>query len=79
MVTADELQHWHVEKAQGGPTFSGSPAWLDHMAFVEAALRERGVVNLTKEDINYRRWFASDEPDADDRALTIDGRSVPVA
>ena len=79
VVTADELQHWHVEKAQGGPTFSGSPAWLDHMAFVEAALRERGVVNLTKEEINYRRWFASDEPDADDRALTIDGRPVPVA
>ncbi len=79
VVSADTLQKWHVEKANGGPTFSGSPAWLAHMAFVEAALRERGVVDLEKEEIDYRRWFASDDPDADDRALTIDGRQVSVA
>jgi len=79
VVSADTLQKWHVEKANGGPTFSGSPAWLAHMAFVEAALRKRGVVDLEKEEIDYRRWFASDEPDADDRALTIDGRQVSVA
>jgi hypothetical protein len=79
MVSVDTLQRWHVEKANGGPTFSGSPAWLEHMAFVEAALRERGVVDLTQEDIDYRRWFASDDLDADDRSLAIDGRAVPVA
>ena len=79
VVSADTLQKWHVEKANGGPTFSGSPAWLAHMAFVEAALRERGVVDLEREEIDYRRWFASDDPDADDRALTIDGRQVSVA
>jgi hypothetical protein len=78
-VDADELQRWHVEKAEAGPTFSGSPAWRAHMAFVESALRERGVVDLSKDEIRYTRWFASDEPDATDRALKIDGRSVPVA
>ena len=51
LVSADEIQRWHVEKDEGGPTFSGSPAWLDHMAFVEAALRKRGVVDLTREKI----------------------------
>ena len=78
-VTADELQRWHVEKAKLGPTFSGSPAWHAHMAFVESALRERGVIDLAKEKISYTRWFASDEPGAEDRALKIDGESIPVA
>jgi hypothetical protein len=79
LMSADELQRWHVEKDEGGPTFSGSPAWLDHMAFVETALRARGVVDLTTEKIDYTRWFASDDPDPQDRMLTIDGQSVPVA
>ena len=79
LVGADELQRWHVEKARGGPTFSGSPAWHAHMDFVTAELRERGVVGVIREPIAYTRWYASDEPDAEDRALTIDGESVPVA
>jgi hypothetical protein len=79
LVTADKLQRWHVEKAQGGPTFSGSPAWQSHMTFIEDALRDRGVVDLTREEINYRRWFASDDPGASDRGLTIDGQKVAVA
>ncbi len=79
LITADELQRWHVEKARGGPTFSGSPAWHAHMRFVEDGLRARGVVDLTREPITYRRWYASDEQDASDRALKIDGESISVA
>jgi hypothetical protein len=51
LPTADQLQQWHVEKAGLGPTFSGGPAWQAHMQFVEAALRDRGVVDITKEPI----------------------------
>jgi len=79
LVGADELQRWHVEKARLGPTFSGSPAWHAHMSFVLDELRERGVVGVAREPIRYTRWHASDEPDARDRALTIDGKPVPVA
>lgn len=79
LPTARELQRWHVEKARVGPTFSGSPAWHEHMDFVETGLRERGVVDIKKELINYTRWFASDDPSSGDRSLTIDGDAVPVA
>jgi hypothetical protein len=79
LVTTDQLQQWHVEKAAGGPTFSGSPAWQAQMKFETTEMEKRGVVGVTKEPITYMRWFASDEPAAADRALIIDGRPVPVA
>ena len=78
IVSADELQSWHVKKATGGPTFSGGPAWQANMRFVEDGLRTAGV-DLTKEPITYRRWYASDAVDAVDRALKIGGESIPVA
>jgi hypothetical protein len=79
LPTIDQLQEWHVEKARVGPTFSGSPAWHEHMAFIESGLRERGVVDIEKESITYTRWFASDDPATTDRRLAIDGQSIPVA
>jgi hypothetical protein len=79
LPTADQLQQWHVEKAGLGPTFSGGPAWQAHMQFVEAALRDRGVVDITKEPITYTRWFASDNPEAGERNLRIDDTEIPVA
>lgn len=79
LISADKLQRWHVEKAAGGPTFSGSPAWRAHMKVVERELETRGVIGLTREPIQYLRWFASDDPEPRDRSLTIDGRPIPVA
>jgi len=79
LVSADELQAWHEEKARGGATFSGGPAWRAHMEFIEASLRERGVVDLRREPIAYRRWFASDKPAPGERGLKLAGRDVPVA
>ncbi|MGI9343524.1 MAG: hypothetical protein ACR2QV_11785 [Gammaproteobacteria bacterium] len=78
LVTAAELQAWHVIKDEGGPTFSGSPAWRAHMGFVEDGLRERGVVDLTREPLTYVRWHAPDKP-GPNRALRIGDRNVPVA
>ncbi len=79
LIAADELQAWHDEKARGGSTFSGGPAWLAHMNFVETSLRKRGVVDLRREPIAYRRWFAPDTPGPGERSLRIDGRDIPVA
>ena len=62
LVSAAQLQTWNADKAAGGPTFSGSPAWLTHMNFIEAELRQRGVVDLLREPLSYRRWFAPDRP-----------------
>ena len=79
LPTAKQLQAWHVEKASIGSTFSGGPAWHSHMQFVEAALRERGVVDIKHDPISYNRWFAADDPSTAERNLRIDDTDVPVA
>ena len=79
LPAADELQAWHVEKASGGSTFSGGPAWHEHMQFVEAGLRDRGVVGISREPITYNRWFAADNPSKGERKLSIDGQEISVA
>jgi len=79
LPTADELQKWHIEKAGGGSTFSGGPAWHAHMQFVEAALRDRGVVDIAHDPITYNRWFAADNPGNAERNLSIDGQAISVA
>ncbi len=79
LPTADELQAWHVEKARIGSTFSGGPAWHSHLQFVEAALRDRDVIDITHDPIVYNRWFAADNPSDAERNLSIDGEAIPVA
>lgn len=78
LVAMEELQAWHITKDKSGPTYSGSPAWHAHMQFVEAGLRARGVVDLTRELLSYRRWFAADEPGAH-LALRLDDGDTTVA
>ncbi len=79
LVSTQTLQQWHAAKARGGPTFAGSAAWRAHVEFVERALRARGVVGLERDRIEYTRWFTSDDPDAGDWSLAIEGEPVPVA
>ena len=43
MLTAAKLEAWHRDKADLGPTFSGSPAWTAHLNFIEDELRQRGI------------------------------------
>ena len=78
-MSAAQLQAWHEEKAAGGPTFSGSPAWLAHMTFIEEGLRERGVVDLRRDTLSYQRWYSAEQPSKTERRLQIDGRDIPVA
>lgn len=73
------LQQWHQTKADLGPTFAGGPAWQAHMGEVEALLDAAGVMDVERYPAPYPRWWAPDEPSADERALHIDGESLPVA
>jgi hypothetical protein len=79
LTSPAQLQHWHAEKAAGGPTFSGSPAWRKHMAFVETGLRDRGVVELKRDAFSYQRWYAADDQDGRAWSLEVDGEPMPVA
>ena len=78
LPSADLLQTWHVEKARGGPTFSGSPAWRAHIEFVEQELGKRGVVGFARDEYSYARWFVPDETPAAMR-LAIGAAEIPVA
>lgn len=74
-----QLQQWNETKAALGATFAGSTAWQAHMDFVEAGLAEAGVVAVAKLPVPYTRWWSPDNPTAAERALQIDGVSLPVA
>jgi hypothetical protein len=76
---ASLLEEWHILKDEGGPTFSGSPAWRAHLEFLEKELHARGVRDLTRDSFSYLRWYALDEKDAVDRSLVIEGDVIPVA
>jgi hypothetical protein len=79
LVSVRELQRWHETKAAAGPTFAGSPAWRAHLEFVERALRSRGVVDLAREPVPYRRWYTADDPRVGQWSLSVEGDPVPVA
>jgi hypothetical protein len=82
MMTPDEGYAWHVFKAEGGPTYAGSPAWKRYVEFLEAKLREFGVVDIMKNSWTYDRYFVDDWPlekHASAHQLVSDGTPVPVA
>lgn len=79
LVPPNVLQRWHEDKARLGPTFAGSPAWHHYLEFVERELRDRGVVDLTRDPVNYQRWYTADDPATAQWSLTVDGQAVPVA
>jgi len=73
------LQQWHQAKADLGPTFAGSPAWQAHMQDGEAMLNAAGVVAVERYPAPYPRWWAPDAPTDAERALHIEGKTLPVA
>jgi len=79
MPTPDELQKWHSVKDAGGPAFAGSPSWKAHMDFLEENLRKYGLVDIKKDMITYERWYTTDDREAGDWSLSIDGKKVEVA
>jgi len=79
LISAEEAQEWHVFKDQGGPTYSGSPAWKRFLGFLEDRFRKYGVVDIQHNTWTYPRWYTSDFPDTSKWALVSDGRPVKVA
>ena len=78
-LSREQLLAWHQEKAAGGATFGGSPAWVAHVEMIERGLRERGVVDVSRESFEYQRWSVSDDPDDREWTLSIAGNDIPVA
>ena len=62
MLSFEDYYQWHRFKDEGGPTFSGSPAWRRYLRFLEEQLREYGVTDLVKNTWTYQRWFTSEWP-----------------
>ncbi len=77
VVTADEGYEWATVKNDNLPTLTGSPEWLNYMAFLEEKLLEYGVVDTWKNSWEFERWDTSD--DSSDRSLSSDGSPVRVA
>ena len=77
VVTADEGYAWASVKNDNLPTLTGSPEWLNYMAFLEQKLLEYGVVDTWRNSWEFERWDTSD--DSSDWSLSSDGSVVRVA
>lgn len=79
LVTAQEAREWFKAKASWGPTYTGSPAMLTYMAFLERKAREYGAVNVIRYQFPYERWYTTEYPDKSGWSLVSDGTPVEVA
>lgn len=77
LVTTDEAYAWASVKNDNLPTMTGSPEWLNYMAFLEEKLLEYGVVDTLKNSWEFERWDTSD--DSSGWSLHSDGTPVRVA
>ncbi len=77
LVTTDEASSWASVKNDNLPTMTGSPEWLNYMAFLEKKLSEYGVVDTWKNSWEFERWDTSDDSSA--WSLHSDGTPVQVA
>jgi hypothetical protein len=48
LLTPDEAHAWHLKKDTGGPTYSGSPSWVEYMTFIESKLRQYGAKDISR-------------------------------
>ena len=77
VITADEAYQWASVKNDNLPTLTGSPEWLNYMAFLEQTLAEYGAVDGVKNSWEFERWFTSE--DNRQWSLVSDGSAVRVA
>ena len=76
-VTADDAYEWALVKNDNLPTLTGSPEWINYMAFLEKKLREYGAVDFLRNSWEFERWDTSD--DNSSWSLVSDGAPVRVA
>jgi hypothetical protein len=77
LVSTQEAYQWVSVKNENLPTFTGSPEWLNYMAFLEKKLSEYGAVDFFRNSWEFERWDTSD--DDSNWSLTSDGNPVRVA
>lgn len=79
LPTTDEIYQWHVSKDELGPTFAGSPSWLNFMSIVEQDLEESGVVDVVKDSYSYERQITALYYDEGQWSLKIGDENFDVA
>ena len=81
MITAKEGYEWNKFKAEGGPTYAGSPSWQRYVDFLEMKIKEFGIVDIDHIAIPYSRYVVNDWPDHNNgvEKLISDGTPVTVA
>lgn len=77
IVSGDEALTWATVKHDNLPTLTGSPEWLNYMAFLEEKLLEYGVVDNMRNSWTFDRWDTSDTPT--NWSLVSNGSTVRVA
>lgn len=77
LVTADEGHEWASVKNDNLPTLTGSPEWINYMAFLEQKLKSYGAVDFFRNSWQFDRWYTSDDNSA--WSLASDGSPVRVA
>jgi hypothetical protein len=63
MITPDQALNWNMFKAQGGPTYAGSPGWKRFTDFLISKMPEFGAVDLDYVEIPYDHYIVDDWPD----------------
>src|SRR6266699_1243047 len=88
MITPNQAWDWNVFKAQGGPTYAGSPGWKRFTDFLISKMPEFGAVDLDYVEIPYDHYIVDDWPERRTpipasgvalEKLVPDGTPVPVA
>ena len=77
LVTPEEARAWASIKNDNLPTLTGSPEWVNYMAFLETTLDTYGVVDGTRNAWQFQRWHTSE--DSTQWSLSSDGAPVRVA
>lgn len=87
MITAKDALSWARFKAEGGPTYAGSPGGIRYKNFLVSTMQELGAVDLDYVDIPYDHYIVNDWPDpkthiygsgVEVEKLVTDGTPVPV-
>ncbi len=79
IVKPHEAHRWHLIKDSFGPTLAGTRSWSRYLAFLEAKLKEYGVVDIIKNQWAFTHWETSEWPDDSGWGLTSDGKIIKVA
>ena len=74
VISVDEARDWASIRNENLPTLTGSPEWLNYMAFLEGKLESYGTVDHLRNAWYFERWDTSDDPSG----WSLSSDNVPV-